>query len=287
MLIIESPKLLRHTVKQWHQKCNRIALIPTMGNLHDGHMALIDAGKTYADKVLVSIFINPMQFDQFEDLLKYPRTPRKDYEKLIKKGVDVVFAPKIESIYPNGLDNQTSVHVPSYITNILEGESRPNHFCGVSTIISKLFNLIQPNMAFFGEKDFQQLLVIRQLVKDMNYDVEIIGIPTVRDSDGLAFSSRNSLLNASERHLAIKLNQVLTQLVNQFFEKRNHIDKFDELLESAKKELVNFGIKPNRLVVRDAKTLKPLTTSSQKAIILFTVYIGNIRLIDNAQIDLI
>ncbi|BAE73762.1 Pantothenate synthetase [Sodalis glossinidius str. 'morsitans'] len=283
MLIIETPPTLRQTVKQWSQEHKRIALIPTMGNLHEGHMALIDAGRARADKVVVSVFVNPMQFDRPEDLAAYPRTLQEDCEQLTRRGVDMVFAPATGVIYPDDLASQTFVDVPRF-ANILEGESRPGHFRGVATIVSKLFNLVQPDVACFGEKDFQQLAFIRQLVRDMSYDIEIIGVPTVRAADGLALSSRNGYLSAEERRLAPQLNQVLMRLVAQLREGERHIDG---LLTSATEQLLQAGLRPDTLVIRDAQTLQPLTVDSRRAVVLFTAWLGKARLIDNAQVDLI
>ncbi|KYP97102.1 pantoate--beta-alanine ligase [Sodalis-like endosymbiont of Proechinophthirus fluctus] len=283
MLIIETPPSLRQTVKQWRQEHKRIALIPTMGNLHEGHMSLIDVGRTHADKVVVSVFVNLMQFDRQEDLAAYPRTLEEDCEKLTRRGVDMVFAPTTAVIYTDSLAIQTFVDVPRF-ANILEGENRPGHFRGVATIVSKLFNLVQPDVACFGEKDFQQLALIRQLVRDMNYDIDIIGVPTVRAADGLALSSRNSYLSAEERRLAPQLNQVLTRLVAQMRAGNRHTDG---LLAAAVEQLLQAGLTPDILVIRDAETLQPLTIDSQRAVVLFTAWLGKVRLIDNAQVDLI
>ena len=205
MLIIETPPLLRQTVKQWRQEGKRIALVPTMGNLHDGHMALVDESRARADKVIVSVFVNPMQFDRPEDLATYPRSLQEDCEKLTRRGVDMVFAPAATVIYPQGLNNQTYVDVPRF-SGILEGASRPGHFRGVATIVSKLFNLVQPDVACFGQKDYQQLALIRQMVADMGYGIEIVGVPIVRAADGLALSSRNGFLSTDERRLAPQLH---------------------------------------------------------------------------------
>ncbi|MGL9769350.1 MAG: pantoate--beta-alanine ligase [Sodalis sp. (in: enterobacteria)] len=283
MLIIETLSPLRQKVKQWRQEHKRITLIPTMGNLHEGHMALIDAGRGRADKVVVSVFVNPMQFEYPEDLAAYPRTLQEDCKQLTRHGVDMVFAPVLSVIYPDGLGSQTFVDVPRF-ANILEGESRLGHFRGVATVVSKLFNLVQPDMACFGEKDFQQLALIRQLVRDMNYDIEIIGVPTVRAIDGLALSSRNSYLTTEERCLAPQLNQILMQLVAQLRKGERYIDG---LLTSASEQLLQAGFRPDILVIRDAQTLQPLTVESQRAVVLFTVWLGKTRLIDNAQVDLI
>lgn len=185
MIIIETLPMLRQQIRRWRQEGKRIALVPTMGNLHDGHMTLVDEARARADVVVVSIFVNPMQFDRPDDLARYPRTLQEDSEKLTRRGVDLVFAPAPAAVYPQGLEQQTYVDVPG-ISTILEGASRPGHFRGVSTIVSKLFNLVQPDLACFGEKDYQQLALIRKMVADMGYDIDIVGVPTVRAKDGLA-----------------------------------------------------------------------------------------------------
>ncbi|MFT4465570.1 MAG: pantoate--beta-alanine ligase [Sodalis sp. (in: enterobacteria)] len=283
MLIIETPPTLRQTVKQWRQEHKRIALIPTIGNLYEGHMSLIDAGLARADKVVVSVFVNPMQFDRPEDLAAYPRTLQEDCEQLTRRGVDMVFAPATAVIYPDGLASQTFVDVPRF-ANILEGESRPGHFRGVATIVSKLFNLVQPDVACFGEKDFQQLALIRQLVRDMSYDIDISGVPTVRAANGLALSSRNGYLSAEERRLASPLNQVLTRLVAQLCAGERHTDG----LLAAAEQLLQAGLTPDTLVIHDAETLQPLTVDSRRVVVvLFTAWLGKAQLIDNAQVDLI
>lgn len=202
MLIIESLPLLRQHIRRLRQEGKRIALVPTMGNLHDGHMKLVDEAKASADVVVVSIFVNPMQFDRPDDLTRYPRTLQDDCEKLNKRKVDFVFAPAPAEIYPHGTEGQTYVDVPG-LSTMLEGASRPGHFRGVSTIVSKLFNLVQPDVACFGEKDFQQLALIRKMVADMGYDIEIIGVPIIRAKDGLALSSRNGYLTADQRKIAL------------------------------------------------------------------------------------
>ncbi|AFP85622.1 pantoate--beta-alanine ligase [secondary endosymbiont of Heteropsylla cubana] len=283
MLIIEKPLKLRKIVKQWSQEKQRIALVPTMGNLHKGHMRLIDRGRALSDKVIVSIFVNPMQFENQEDLENYPRTLEEDYKKLSNRGIDAVFTPDTTAIYPGTLTNQTYVDVPSF-NNILEGKSRPGHFRGVATIICKLFNLVQPDLACFGEKDFQQLMLIRQLVHDMNYDIEIVSVPTVRSYDGLALSSRNKHLSDKERCQAPKLYQVLMQVTVELQERKYHID---ELLNKAKRELLEAGWKPDTLVVQDAETLGELTKNTRRAVVLFSAWLGKTRLIDNAHVDLI
>ncbi|MDG0799189.1 pantoate--beta-alanine ligase [Pectobacterium punjabense] len=282
MLIIETPLLLRREVRRWRQEGKRIALVPTMGNLHDGHMTLVDEAKARADIVIVSVFVNPMQFERPDDLARYPRTLQEDCEKLNRRGADLVFAPSPDVIYPNGLESQTFVDVPG-LSSMLEGASRPGHFRGVATIVSKLFNLVQPDLACFGEKDYQQLALIRQLVRDMGYDIDIIGVPIVRAKDGLALSSRNGYLSAEERQLAPTLYQLMMALSAQL---DNGDRQIDTLLEHTADKLREAGFTPDELFIRDADTLQPLSTASTRAVILMAAWLGKARLIDNHQVDL-
>ncbi|UKE84680.1 pantoate--beta-alanine ligase [Pectobacterium colocasium] len=282
MLIIETPLLLRREVRRWRQEGKRIALVPTMGNLHDGHMTLVDEARSRADIVIVSIFVNPMQFERPDDLARYPRTLQEDCEKLNRRGADLVFAPSPDVIYPNGLESQTFVDVPG-LSSMLEGASRPGHFRGVATIVSKLFNLVQPDVACFGEKDYQQLALIRQLVRDMGYDIDIIGVPIVRAKDGLALSSRNGYLSAEERQLAPTLYQLMMALSAQL---DNGDRQIDTLLEQTAEQLREAGFTPDELFIRDADTLQPLNTASTRAVILMAAWLGKARLIDNHQVDL-
>ncbi|MCE9731423.1 pantoate--beta-alanine ligase [Pectobacterium sp. IFB5596] len=282
MLIIETPLLLRREVRRWRQEGKRIALVPTMGNLHDGHMTLVDEAKARADIVIVSIFVNPMQFERPDDLARYPRTLQEDCEKLNRRGADLVFAPSPDVVYPNGLESQTFVDVPG-LSSMLEGASRPGHFRGVATIVSKLFNLVQPDLACFGEKDYQQLALIRQLVRDMGYDIDIIGVPIVRAKDGLALSSRNGYLSAEERQLAPTLYQLMMALSAQL---DNGDRQIDTLLEHTADKLREAGFTPDELFIRDADTLQPLSTASTRAVILMAAWLGKARLIDNHQVDL-
>ena len=282
MLIIETPLLLRREVRRWRQEGKRIALVPTMGNLHDGHMTLVDEARARADIVIVSVFVNPMQFERPDDLARYPRTLQEDCEKLNRRGADLVFAPSPDVIYPNGLESQTFVDVPG-LSSMLEGASRPGHFRGVATIVSKLFNIVQPDIACFGEKDYQQLALIRQLVRDMGYDIDIIGVPTVRAKDGLALSSRNGYLSAEERQRAPYVHQVMMDMAIQL---NNGDRQIDTLLEQAADKLREAGFMPDELFIRDADTLQPLSAASTRAVILMAAWLGKARLIDNHQVDL-
>ncbi|QTF07432.1 pantoate--beta-alanine ligase [Brenneria izadpanahii] len=282
MLIIETPLLLRREIRRWRQEGKRIALVPTMGNLHDGHMRLVDEARARADIVVVSIFVNPMQFERPDDLTNYPRTLQEDCEKLTQREVDLVFAPSPDVIYPNGLEEQTFVEVPG-LSHMLEGASRPGHFRGVATIVSKLFNMVQPDLACFGEKDYQQLALIRQLVSDMGYDISIVGVPIVRAQDGLALSSRNGYLSAEQRRIAPRLKQIMAAVVAQLADGNRQLD---ELLTQAEEELKQAGFTPDELFIRDAETLQPLTVDSARAVVLIAAWLGKARLIDNQQVDL-
>ncbi|MDH2895163.1 MULTISPECIES: pantoate--beta-alanine ligase [Rahnella] len=282
MLIIDSVALLRREIRDFRKNNKRIALVPTMGNLHEGHMTLVEEAKARGDVVVVSIFVNPMQFERADDLERYPRTLQEDCEKLNKRGVDLVFAPSPAEVYPKGLATQTQVDVP-VISTILEGASRPGHFRGVSTIVSKLFNLVQPQVACFGQKDFQQLALLRTMVEDMGYDIEIVGVPIVRAKDGLALSSRNGYLTADERKIAPQLNKIMNALAQRLSQGERHTD---EMLQETAQQLREAGFTPDELFIRDAKTLQELSVDSTSAVILMAAWLGKARLIDNQEVDL-
>nr|WP_263449858.1 pantoate--beta-alanine ligase [Klebsiella grimontii] len=281
-MIIETLPLLRQHIRRLRQEGKRIALVPTMGNLHDGHMKLVDTAKASADVVVASIFVNPMQFDRAEDLARYPRTLQDDCEKLNKRKVDLVFAPAAAEIYPQGTESQTYVDVPG-LSTMLEGASRPGHFRGVSTIVSKLFNLIQPDVACFGEKDFQQLALIRKMVADMGYDIEIIGVPIMRAKDGLALSSRNGYLSAEQRKIAPGLYKVMNRAAEKLAAGERNLD---EIIAIAGQELNENGFRADDIQIRDADTLLDLTENSQRAVILMAAWLGEARLIDNQIVAL-
>ncbi|KNC91209.1 pantoate--beta-alanine ligase [Trabulsiella odontotermitis] len=282
MLIIETLPLLRQHIRRLRLEGKRIALVPTMGNLHDGHMKLVDEAKARADVVVVSIFVNPMQFDRPDDLVRYPRTLQEDSEKLNKRKVDLIFAPAPADIYPHGTETQTYVDVPG-LSTMLEGASRPGHFRGVSTIVSKLFNLVQPDVACFGEKDFQQLALIRKMVADMGYDIDIVGVPIVRAKDGLALSSRNGYLTAAERKIAPGLSKVMNSIAEKLLAGERDLD---EIIALGEQELNEKGFRSDEVQIRDADTLLELTETSQRAVILVAAWLGQARLIDNKQVEL-
>ncbi|EHC4854221.1 pantoate--beta-alanine ligase [Escherichia coli] len=282
MLIIETLPLLRQQIRRLRMEGKRVALVPTMGNLHYGHMKLVDEAKARADVVVVSIFVNPMQFDRPEDLARYPRTLQEDCEKLNKRKVDLVFAPSVKEIYPNGTETHTYVDVPS-LSTMLEGASRPGHFRGVSTIVSKLFNLVQPDIACFGEKDFQQLALIRKMVADMGFDIEIVGVPIMRAKDGLALSSRNGYLTAEQRKIAPGLYKVLSSIADKLQAGERDLD---EIITIAGQELNEKGFRADDIQIRDADTLLEVSETSKRAVILVAAWLGDARLIDNKMVEL-
>ena len=274
---------LREQITTWRRAGRRIAFVPTMGNLHEGHLTLMRKARKHADVVVASIFVNPMQFEKTEDLTNYPRTLEQDIAKLQQQNmVDVVFTPTPENMYPAGLNNQTYIDVPG-LSTILEGELRPDHFRGVATIVNKLFNIVQPDVAFFGEKDYQQLALIRQMVIDLAMDIKIVGVPTVREMDGLAMSSRNGNLTVDERQRAPVLARTMRWINNQIRGGRND---YDELIVDANDQLRAAGLQPDKSFIRDAVTLLPITDTTQQAVILMSAQLGKARLIDNQVVDL-
>lgn len=273
---------LRAQIKTLRQQGKRIAFVPTMGNLHDGHLTLVRRAQSVADVVVVSIFVNPMQFEKADDLANYPRTLDEDLAKLSAQGVNLVFTPTPEIMYPQGLDKQTFVEVPG-LSYILEGESRPGHFRGVATIVTKLFNIVQPDVACFGQKDFQQLALIRQMVEDLCLDIEIIGVPTVRENDGLAMSSRNNRLTAEERQIAPQLAKVMNWIAEQL---ANGERDCEQLINTANQQLEQAGMKADEIFIRDERNLLAIDDNSASAVILMAAFLGAVRLIDNQVIAL-
>jgi len=273
---------LREQIKQHKRDGRKIAFVPTMGNLHEGHLTLVRKARENADIVVVSIFVNPMQFDRADDLNSYPRTLEDDLSKLTTEGVELVFTPTPEIIYPLGVENQTSVEVP-VLSNMLEGASRPGHFRGVSTVVTKLFNIVQPDVACFGEKDFQQLAIIRKMTEDLALDIEIIGVPTVREMDGLAMSSRNGLLTIDERQRAPVLARTMRWISSAI---RGGRDDYASVIEDASDQLRAAGLQPDEIFIRDARTLQVISAESTQAVILMSAFLGKARLIDNQVVEL-
>lgn len=280
MYIIKKVDTLKKQIKYFKNKQKTLALVPTMGNLHKGHIQLISLAKKYADIIIVSIFINPMQFNNLLDFKKYPKTFVEDCLILKNIKIDILFAPKISEIYSNDIEQHTYIHVPK-LSEIIEGKSRPGHFIGVTTIIGKLFNLIQPDFAFFGEKDYQQLLIIKTLVKELNYSIKIISIPTIRLKNGLALSSRNKYLNSLEFQKAPLLYKIIKETINIIL--KNNGNKLYETINLAKTSLIDKGFIIDIFNVYDSQTLNSFTKKNKNNIILASVWLGNTRLIDNKK----
>ena len=282
MLIINEPTQLRKKIKEFKQQGNKIALVPTMGNLHDGHLTLVHEAQKKSTIVVVSIFVNPMQFNNAQDLDNYPKTLAQDCKKLLEAGVNVVFTPEAETIYPNGLSVQTYVDVPA-LCDCLEGQLRPGHFRGMSTIVNKLFNLVQPDYACFGEKDFQQLAIVKQMVFDLAIPVEIVPVATVREKTGLAMSSRNNKLSRTEKKLAPLLAKVMNKLAQDVQAQKTELSI---LIDNASRKLDNAGFYTDAIHIVDSQTLQAVNEKSQQVVILMAAFLGKTRLIDNKVINL-
>ena len=283
MLVTEQIDALRAVIRDHRQQGKRIAFVPTMGNLHNGHLTLVREARQHADIVIVSIFVNPMQFDRAEDLANYPRTLSEDCALLEQEGVTAVFTPTPAIMYPQGLETQTFVEVPG-ISYLLEGAMRPGHFRGVSTVVTKLFNIVQPDVACFGQKDYQQLALIRKMVRDMAMPIEIIGVPTVRADDGLALSSRNGYLTSEERVIAPTLAKVMAW-IGEALPARTH--DLPALITEASEKLNEKGFRTDAIDIEDADSLLPLSENSASAVILMAAWLGNkARLIDNLVVNL-
>lgn len=280
MNTVKTVRELRAAVARARSEGKRIALVPTMGNLHSGHTALVTKAAQRADFVVASIFVNPLQFGPNEDLATYPRTLAADQEKLLQAGCHLLFTPTVEEMYPHGMADQTIVRVPM-VSEGLCGGSRPGHFDGVSTVVSKLFNMAQPDIAIFGQKDFQQLAVISALVRDLNMPIQIIGEPTVRAADGLALSSRNGYLTEAERATAPVLYRVIKQIGDAL---SNGGQDHEQLLADGKKQLEAAGLRPDYLEIRQAVSLRPATAGDQDLVVLGAAFLGKTRLIDNLHL---
>ena len=273
---------LQRAIREQRQNGRTIAFVPTMGNLHEGHLNLVRKARELCDIVVVSIFVNPMQFGPNEDLDAYPRTLVADKEKLFAEGVQMLYAPTPGEIYPEGLEAQSAVEVPD-LTDTLCGANRPGHFTGVATVVTKLFNIVQPDVAIFGEKDFQQLSIIRKMVCDLCMPIEIVGVPTARAEDGLALSSRNGYLTAEQRKVAPLLNATLVECREAI---ACGFDNFMELEAHAKLKLIRAGFEPDYFEIRDARTLSEVTEQTEEIAILAAAKLGHPRLIDNVRLNL-
>ncbi|UVE17049.1 pantoate--beta-alanine ligase [Pseudomonas sp. LS44] len=282
MNTVTTVRELRAAVAQARAEGKDVSLVPTMGNLHAGHVALVEKAAQRTDFVVASIFVNPLQFGPNEDLDSYPRTLAADQAKLHQAGCDLLFAPTVEEMYPHGLNSQTRVRV-SGVSEGLCGGSRPGHFDGVATVVTKLFQMVQPDLAVFGQKDFQQLAVIRTLVRDLNMPIQVLGVPTIRADDGLALSSRNGYLSAEQRALAPQLYRDLQLLAERI---QTGARNYEQLIVETKSRIEQAGLRPDYLEIRQADTLQPASADDRQLVIAVAAFIGSTRLIDNLTLDL-
>jgi pantoate--beta-alanine ligase len=273
---------VRAHVRRWRGEGLRIAFVPTMGNLHAGHVSLIEAARRHGDRFVASIFVNPMQFGPNEDFAHYPRTPAQDAGMLAAAGCDLMFMPDVVEMYPNGSERATRVEVPG-LSSILDGEFRPGHFEGVATVVAKLFHIVEPDIAVFGEKDFQQLTIIRRMVADLCMPITIIAAPTVRDPDGLAMSSRNQYLTDEERRQAPIIHQTLLAAVARL---RAGDRDFAAIERSALEALDGAGFRPDYFSVRRADDLGSPDAHTRHLVVLTAARLGRARLIDNLQVKI-
>ena len=271
---------LRAVISRWKQAGHSIALVPTMGNLHDGHISLLRHASECAERTVVSIFVNPIQFGRGEDYERYPSTLAEDKNKLEKYGLDLLFTPDLNQLYPGGTDSDTRINVPE-LSNILCGEFRPGHFSGVATVVTKLFGNVQPDVALFGEKDYQQLLVIQRMARDLCLPVEIVGLPIVREADGLAMSSRNAYLAPDERRRAPEIYRTLSAAADSLRKGRSDLEEIE--LEAVHK-LEQAGFRPEYVSIRRSEDLRKPAAADTCLSILAAAWLGPARLIDNIKV---
>ncbi|BDU16105.1 pantoate--beta-alanine ligase [Lysobacter auxotrophicus] len=271
-------ELLRERVRSWKRDGLRVAFVPTMGNLHDGHFSLVRLAREHADRVVASVFVNPTQFGPNEDFARYPRTPGADARGLEAAGCDALWLPSVEAMYPYGVEATVRVQVPD-VTSTLEGASRPGHFDGVATVVSRLFNQVQPDVAVFGRKDYQQLAVVRYMVRDLAFPIAIVGADIVREANGLAMSSRNQYLSDEEREQAAQIRRCLATMAEAIAAGRPR-----EAVESeATKRLVEAGFQPDYAVVRRPDLTEPANHETGSMVALIAARLGRTRLIDNLE----
>jgi len=271
---------LRAHLAGWRERGQRIALVPTMGNLHAGHHSLVDLARRNADRVVASVFVNPTQFGPDEDFARYPRTPEADAEGLARAGCDLLFLPGVEAMYPLGVEAAVRIRVPG-LADVLEGAARPGHFDGVASVVARLFNLVRPDVALFGRKDYQQLQVIRHLVRDLAFAIDIVPVPTVREPDGLAMSSRNQYLGAEERRVAVEIIRNLRTMREQAAQGLPIAGIEQEAVE----RLGAAGFAVDYAVVRRADLTRPEAGNESGLIGLIAARLGPTRLIDNLEFD--
>lgn len=277
MQVVHSKQDLAEQVAEWRQTDEHVALVPTMGSLHAGHLALVELAREHAERVVVSIFVNPTQFGEGEDFDKYPRSLERDKLRLKTTVADLIFAPEVQTVYPFGIENATTVSVPGLTENFC-GASRPGHFDGVTTVVARLFSLVQPDVAVFGQKDYQQQLVIRRMVEDLNLPVSIITGETVREEDGLALSSRNAYLDDAQRAVAPMLYEQLSSVGREL---QNGRRNFEELESAARQQLTAAGFDVEYFAIRRALNLEVPDRDCDDLVVLGAGRLGEARLIDN------
>jgi len=282
LITVERIAELRQVVRQWRGEGARVGFVPTMGSLHAGHMSLLSAARFRADRVIASVFVNPLQFGPNEDFERYPRSPVEDSALLAEAGCDLLFLPAVDEIYPDGRESATRISVRP-LCEILEGAHRPGHFDGVATVVAKLFGIVQPDVAVFGEKDYQQLAVIRRMTADLDIPVEIVGAPTVRSPDGLAMSSRNRYLSAQERAVAPGIHATLKGAAARIDQGERD---YAALMAGGIGQLRAAGFQPDYFEIRDAATLQPPGAGTRELVILVAARLGKARLIDNLRVAL-
>ncbi len=282
MQTVNSISAVRQQVATWRQAGQRVAVVPTMGNLHAGHLQLVERARRLADRVVVTIFVNPLQFGPNDDFDAYPRTLSEDSIKLQQVGADLLFAPAVDELYPASQGGQSHVEVMG-VSEGLCGSHRPGHFVGVATVVAKLFNIVQPDLALFGEKDYQQLQVIRQMVADLCFPVEVVGVATVREADGLAMSSRNGYLSPSERALAPIIYQGLVAAATSIQSGERDFRRIEAAVQASLKQV---GFEPDYFAIVNANTLKPATAEDRLLRLLVAARLGQTRLIDNLPLQL-
>jgi len=280
MLLVHSKQELDEHLAEWRRQGDHVALVPTMGNLHAGHLSLVQLACEHAERVVVSIFVNPTQFGEGEDFDQYPRTLERDTRRLKKSAADLIFAPDVASMYPFGLKDATTISVPRITENFC-GASRPGHFDGVTSVVARLFALVQPDLAVFGQKDYQQQLVIRHMCQDLNLPVAIITGATIREEDGLAMSSRNQFLSESERSTAPVLYEVLSAAGNSL---QNGRRDFESLESESITTLKDAGLDVDYFSIRRAQNLEIPDGDCDELVVLTAAVLGDARLIDNTLI---
>lgn len=282
MELITERDELRQQLDDWRQHGDHIAIVPTMGNLHVGHASLVELAREHAERVVVTVFVNPRQFGESEDFEEYPRTLERDTLRLRKVGADVLFVPDVDTVYPFGVDNATTVTVPGLSENFC-GSFRPGHFEGVTSVVARLFALVQPEVAVFGQKDYQQQIVIRRMADDLNLPVNILVAPTIRDDDGLALSSRNQYLTDEEKTVAPELFRSLTRVGEQLQAGQRN---FDELEQEAIAVLEAAGFEPDYFAIRRALDLSTPDRDCDELVVLVAAHLGKARLIDNIVVSI-